>query len=154
MEFDGNIRNDNTLNMINQLFRFPIVMVDGDNEEKKTRTQRIMGKEDEEYDMDMVFGEAEYPYYDFIGMEDRWLPSHTSLTKALDGDFDACVVRFMNVGQLLVPWSRKKFKAAITKFAQEYEASLPPTLEKREGIVLTLTTDQYNEIVEGTKSKE
>ena len=141
--------------MINELFKFPVCMVDGDNEDKKISEQMRLGlpnKDNQGYDM--IFGEAEYPYYDFIGVEDRWLPSKESLTNAMNGEFDACVVRFVNVGQVLVPWSKEKFKQKLAKFAQEYEAKLPPhPLEKREIRILNISPEQYNNIVGDTKQQ-
>jgi hypothetical protein len=134
--------------MLQELFRFPIVMIDGDNEDRKQADQQRLGLPtvEEEEDYDMVFGEAEYPYWDFIGLEDRWLPSKESLDKALAGDFDACIVRFMNVGQLLVPWSKKKFKEKLLKFTLEYEQTNPKG-EKKDVKILTITPDQYDKIV-------
>ena len=58
--------------MIKELFKFPIVMIDGDNEEKKLEENELTGRKESDYDM--IFGEAEYPYFDFVGIEDRWLP--------------------------------------------------------------------------------
>lgn len=137
--------------MLNELFEFPIVMIDGKAEQEKAKHNRIMGKGDDDgysTDYDMIFGKVEYPYYDFIGIEDRWLPNKKSLARAIDGEFDACAVRFVNVGELMVPWPRKKFKEKLLKFAQDYEASLPPKQpERREVRILTLSPEQYDDIV-------
>lgn len=139
--------------MLQELFKFPIVMIDGDNEDRKNADKELLGKDDEDDEpYDIVFGEAEYPHWDFIGLEDRWLPSKGSLEKALRGDFDACIVRFANVGQLLVPWSKRKFKEKLSKFAAEYNQSMPPRTEK-DIKVLTLSPDQYNKIVKEEKPK-
>lgn len=141
--------------MINELFKFPIVMIDGDNEERKSAENRLLGKGDDEgrTDYDIIIGEAEYPYYDFIGIEDRWLPQKRSLNKAITGKFDACGVRFVNAGYLLVPWNKEKFKEAIRKFAEEYEAALPPKPSQvKELKILTLTPDQYQDIVNNDKT--
>lgn len=135
--------------MLEQLFKFPIVMIDGDNEERKIQDKQRFGDlpsgDNQHGDYDMVFGEAEYPYWDLIGVEDRWLPSRESLEKAMDGQFEACIVRFVNVGQLLVPWSKKKFKAAITKFGDEYEASRPPR-DQRLVKIKTLTPEEFKRV--------
>jgi len=106
--------------MLEHLFKFPIVMIDGDNEERKTRQNDILSSDDE-IEYDIIIGEAEYPYTDIIGLEDKWLPSKDSFDKARDGKFEACVVRFANVGFLLVPWTKKKFKEQLAKFAETYE---------------------------------
>lgn len=142
--------------MLDEFFTFPIVMIDGENEERKQQNKTRFGdlpsgeEEDEEYDM--VFGEAEYPYWDFIGCEDRWLPSKESLDKAIGGRFDACIVRFVNVGQLLVPWSKKKFKAELVKFANEYEIKHPPKVQERKELkILTLSPEQFKKATEDGK---
>lgn len=141
--------------MLDELFMFPIVMIDGDNEERKMKDSEILGS-DPAADYDIIFGEAEYPYWDFIGMEDRWLPQDESLKKALDGKFDACIVRFLHAGQLLVPWSRKKFRSELVKFATAYEQSNPRQDKKPTELkILTLTPDQYKKATEdGTKDGE
>lgn len=141
--------------MLEQLFKFPIVMVDGDNEERKIREKDRFGAlptdPQEQGDYDMVFGEAEYPYWDLIGVEDRWLPSRESFSKAMNGQFEGCIVRFVNVGQLLCPWTKKKFKAALLKFAEEYDAA-HPSKGSRVINVKTLTQDEYKKIA-GTDEK-
>ena len=50
--------------MLEHLFRFPIVMIDGDNEARKIRNQQKYGDlpgDPEEEDYDIIFREAEYP---------------------------------------------------------------------------------------------
>lgn len=133
--------------MLNELFTFPIFMIDGDNEEKKLerkmKDEELLGDAEDE-ELDIIYGEAEYPYWDFIGIEDRWLPRDESLKKALDGKFEACAVRFLHAGQLLVPWSRKKFKTEFTKFAEEYEAANPRSDRKPTELkIMTLTPEQF-----------
>lgn len=135
--------------MLEQLFKFPIVMVDGDNEDRKIRNKERYGalpnaEEEDADDYDMVFGEAEYPYWDLIGIEDRWLPSKESFNKAMAGQFEACIVRFVNVGQLLVPWSKKKFKSALLKFAEEYDNNHPK--EKKNVNVRVLSPEEFKKI--------
>ncbi len=145
--------------MLEELFTFPTVMIDGDNEEKKMRNKPDLGipGEDEDEEYDIVYGEAEYPYWDFIGIEDRWLPSTESLQRAMEGKFEACIVRFLHAGQILVPWSRKKFKTEIAKFQALYEAAHPKQAEKPKAAIpiMTLTQDQYKKIVgDGNKPEE
>lgn len=145
--------------MLDELFNFPIVMIDGDNEERKMRNKPDLGIpeiEENEDEYDMVFGEAEYPYFDFIGIEDRWLPNTESLDKALTGKFEACMVRFLHVGQLLVPWSRRKFKAELVKFADAYELAHPVKQEKKPELrIMALSAEQFKKQMEdGTKPTE
>lgn len=136
--------------MLNELFKFPIVMIDGDNEERKAAENRLMNKGDDEgrTEYDIIIGEAEYPYFNFIGIEDRWQPSSRSLAKAKTGKFDSCGVRFVNAGYLLVPWNKEKFKEKIKQFSEEYEATLPPKPETKELRILTLTPGDYKNIIE------
>ncbi len=59
--------------MLEQLFTFPIVMIDGDNEERKIKESQRFGdlpnaESEPQGDYDMVFGEAEYPFWDLIGI--------------------------------------------------------------------------------------
>lgn len=149
--------------MLDELFPFPMVMIDGDNEERKIKNKEqdeLLGlkknEEEDEEDYDIVFGEAEYPYWDFIGIEDRWLPSKESLEQALQGKFDACIVRFLHAGQILVPWSKSKFKKELRKFAEAYELAHPPLREKRPEVrIMALTPEQFQkQMDDGGKSEE
>ena len=45
---------------LEKLFLFPIVMVDGDNEDRKARTSDGLGL-DNEQEIDLIIGEAECP---------------------------------------------------------------------------------------------
>lgn len=112
-------------NIIDDLFTFPIVMVDGENEEqKKEEKERKKGlgiHDDDEEEYDIIYGEACYPYYDFRGFEDRWLPTQRSLEKAIEGKFDSCLVRFDNSGSYLVPLSKEKFLRQISSFIKKRE---------------------------------
>jgi len=122
-------------------------MIDGDNEEKKMKGGELYGEIDQPYDI--VFGEAEYPYWDFIGVEDRWLPKEESFQRALDGKFEACIVRFLHAGQLLVPWSKKKFKAELIRFTEEYEAKNPKENSKKAELrIMTITPEQFKKATE------
>ena len=136
--------------MLEHLFRFPVALVDGDNEERKMRAKRDMGdlpnQPQEVEEFDIIFGEAEYPYWDVIGMEDRWLPTKESFDKAMGGDFEACLVKFMHVGTVLVPWSKKKFKANLLKFADEYDITHPPK-ESKVLRIKTLTEEETKKIL-------
>lgn len=146
--------------MMNELFTFPIFMVDGDNEEKKLerkmRNEDLLGDvETEDEELDIIYGEAEYPYWDFIGIEDRWLPTDDSFKKALDGKFEACMVRFLHVGALLVPWTKRKFKAELAKFSEEYEKANPkPEKQPTQLRIMTLTPEQFEKATEHGKDGE
>lgn len=118
---------------LDRLFRFPVVMVDPENEEHR-RKLSLPGDED----VDMIIGEVEYPYYEFNGVGERWLPTEASLQKAKDGVFEACSVTFVNVGTLLVPWTKAKFKKEFRKFVESLK------IEPDRNITLLLTTDKAN----------
>jgi hypothetical protein len=97
--------------ILDELFKFPIIMTDRDNEEKKGTLYNNGGS------ADMVIGEAEYPYFGLVGLSDRWKLDEESFTRALeDGKFNACYATFNNVGTFLVPWTKEKFKTEYRKF--------------------------------------
>jgi hypothetical protein len=139
--------------MLEELFKFPVVMVDGDNEERKFRQKAkldalgMSNSEEEDEDYDVIEVEAEYPYWNVVGIEDRWLPTRKSFTKAMEGRFEACLVRFTH-GVYTVPWTKKKFKAELLKFAEEYKAAnkeeqIVPKLVK----IKTVSKEDYEKIV-------
>lgn len=111
--------------MLEDLFVFPVILVDGRNEEIKAADkdkEKLLGLSDEpEEELDIIYGEAEYPYYDFVGIEDRWEPDTASFEKALKGKFNASLVKFTNVGHLLSPWNRAKFKTELAAFIKRKE---------------------------------
>ena len=124
------------MNILENLFTFPIVMIDGDNEDRKARTSEMMALSDEQT-ADMILGEAECPYNDFVSVSDRWLPSEESLNKALEGKFEACGVVFSQSGSFVVPWNKKRFKRELNKFIQ----NLPKEHE------ILVTNEQLIEII-------
>ncbi len=108
--------------MLEDLFPFPVILIDGRNEEAKHADHDRLGiSKEEEDELDIVFGEAEYPYFDFVGIEDRWIPDKSSFQKALKGKFNGCLVKFANVGMLLVPWNKEKFKTELAAFIEKRE---------------------------------
>lgn len=138
---------------LRNLFKFPTVMVDGENEERKQSKMDMMGEGDMEYDI--LYGEAEYPYFDFIGVEDRWLPTKQSFEKAMDGRFEACGVRFMNVGERLVPWSKKKFKAELQRFIDELiEEERKTNAENKDETTVTMTAQDLQTLLAATVKKD
>src|SRR5687768_8554697 len=108
--------------MLDLLFKFPIVMVDGDMEEKKHR----LDLPSDNGELDMIVGEAKVPYSDFVGMVDRWLPTAESRERAAEGNFDACQVIFAVSGTYLVPWPKERFEEEIIKFGKAYLKKNPP----------------------------
>lgn len=134
----GFIHSRKRMKILDDLYTFPIVMVDGENEERKERESSILGNTDSEPEYDIVYGEASYPYYDFIGIEDRWLPTQRSLSRALKSKFDACMVRFSNVGQLLVPMNKEKFMSEIQQFSMEREKTLYIAPKQEQPVIINL----------------
>ena len=83
------------------------------------------------------------------------LPIKDSFHKALEGKFDACMVRFLHAGQLLVPWSKRKFKSELKKFADAYELANPAKNEKVPQVrIMALTADQFKKQMEDGEPKE
>lgn len=137
--------------MLENLFKFPVIKIDGNNEDKKLEKKQRFGNlssgEDDDYDI--VYAWAEYPYWDLIGLEDSWLPTTESLEKAMGNPpkFDACIVRFVNVGQLLVPMTRKKFKESIGEFANKFEANKAKSDSSKPIVnIRTLSIDEAKKI--------
>lgn len=103
--------------MLENLFAFPIVLVDGEEEMKKEERNKMMAL-DMEDDRDVIIAEAEVPYFDFLGIIDRWGFTRESKNKAKKGVFDHCMVMFLNSGTFIVPWNKNKFKEKISEFAK------------------------------------
>lgn len=100
--------------MTETLFSFPVVLVDGESVDKGN----LYGKVSE--NIEYAIGEAEQHYYDFLGVFDMWLPTPESLERAKESqEFEACVVTFSGIGNFLVPWPKKKFKAELEKFIKK-----------------------------------
>lgn len=128
--------------MLENLFKFPIIMVDGNKEEEKEREMQRLALDSGPREMDIIVGEAECPYTDFVSVSDRWLPSNEeSFQNALKGKFDACSVYFFQSGTFLVPWTKSKFKEKLKKFID----SLPEKDESSNIKILSMTKDQFLE---------
>lgn len=133
--------------MLDELFTFPTVMVDGENEDEKMKKAGLLNRDTPD-PVDLIYGESEFPYYDFVGIADKWLPTPESLERALNGKFDACIVIFSNVGPLLVPWTRAKFKRELRKFI----GTLPKPDPKMK--MYHINTEQLEKILEESKEIE
>lgn len=144
--------------MLEDLFPFPVILVDGRNEESKTSEKERLGLplEEEEDELDIVYGEAEYPYFDFIGIEDRWIPDKESFKKALKGKFNGCLVKFSNIGMLLVPWNKEKFKAELATFIEKREEKNKeePSDEPKKVTVIKFTPEMLANIIKASEDKE
>jgi hypothetical protein len=114
--------------MLENLFKFEIVMVDGAKEEEKLLKSQKMGMETKKEPVDIIMGEAECPYYDLISITDRWLPTEESYQNALNGQFDACSVVFLHSGTYVVPWPKRVFK----KRYNEFVSKLPQKKQEKE----------------------
>lgn len=113
------------MKQIDKLFAFPIIMIDGDEEDKKEKRGFTLGDDDEP---DIIYGEAEVPFDTFISISDRWIPNTESRNRALDGKFDACQVMF-ETGPYLVPWNKSKFKKRLSEFAETIPEPQNPFLQ-------------------------
>jgi hypothetical protein len=130
--------------MLGTLFKFPIVMVDGDNEERK-HNLGLPGEEE----VDIIVGEAECPYYDFISITDRWLPTEESVRRAMDREFDACYVVFGASGSFVVPWNKKRFKEEYRKFVEKMD----PDTDKK-SVQVRLVKETLKDIERGMPDDE
>lgn len=141
------------------LFTFPILLIDSENEERKRKTRDILGNKDDEEGYDVAKAEAQYAYYNFRGIEDRWLPSEESFDRALEGKFDACSVIFVHSAPVLVPWPKQKFKDRLAEFARKRQEEMEAEAGKKEEkmVVQTssvpLTPEQAEKIMEILKPK-
>lgn len=124
--------------MSDKLFCFPFLMVYKEEDDEKNK---ILGLPSNEEERIIIRGEAEYPYYDFIGVEDRWVPTKESLENATNGEFDACVVKFANVPQMLVPWTKAKFKREYDKFVEVVKSR-----NEEQSTILAVSQEQLAEI--------
>ena len=125
---------------LDHLFTFPIVMVDGDNEEKKNEMNQKLGIDSIEEEVEIIIGEASMPYYDFHSVTDRWMPTDESLNNALNKKFDACGVIFSNAGTYIVPWTKEKFKKEFSKFLAKQE--------KKDISVLSVSKEEAQKLLE------
>lgn len=119
------------MSMLDKLFKFPTIAVDSRNEENR-ENRKVLGLPDED-ETDYIIVESEYLWFDFIGIGDRWLPTKESFERARNGNFEACTVTINNIGTLLVPWNKEKFKAKFKKFVD----TLMPEPEKNITFLLT-----------------
>lgn len=100
----------------NELFKFPIVMIDGEKEEEKDKQNEILSLDDKT-DPELIFGQAEVPYWDFLSIKDRWLPTQASYDRALiEGKFDACQIEFDKCGSYMSPIPKEEFKKRLENF--------------------------------------
>ena len=76
------------MNILDELFKFPIVMVDGENEERKRikkeeESDRMVYQIADAEEYDLIYGEAEYPYLDFIDLRQMGTITESHLRKLL-----------------------------------------------------------------------
>lgn len=113
-------------------------MVDGNRELEKERQNQLLALDNKD-PIEVIYGEVECPYFDFVSVSDRWLPTEKSYDRALSGKFDACNVIFLHSGSFVVPWTRKKFKEEIATFAEQAKK-----ITKLGGLkILDITRDEF-----------
>ncbi len=104
------------MSILDDLFTFPIIMVDGEKEEQKEKASEMLALSNDN-SVDIIEGQAECPYDDFLSISDRWLPTDDSYNRALnEGIFDACQVTFSQSGSYVVPWNKERFKKKLQEF--------------------------------------
>ena len=104
--------------MLENLFVFPIVMIDGDEMQEKDKLNALLNKDDDD-DLEAIHGEAEVPYFDLVGLVDKWGPNRESKERARRGVFDHCMVIFQTAGIYLSPMSKREFKKKFEEFADK-----------------------------------
>lgn len=104
--------------MTENLFKFPIIQIDAEQEDKNSQLNELLNKTDDNIEFFRL--EAELPFYDFAGVVDSFLPTEESREEARDGIFSNCFVTF-NQGSYLVPWKKEKFKEELDKFTKSKE---------------------------------
>jgi hypothetical protein len=102
-------------NPLDDMFKFPIIMINGDEEEERLRNGESIDNPD------IIIGTCEQPYYDLCGIKDAWKIGTDSHARAVQGKFDACMVTFERGGTYIVPWTRSKFKQEYYKFLKTKE---------------------------------
>jgi hypothetical protein len=107
--------------MTKELFKFPIILIDGSVEDKKMKDSEMLGLPLDDSEPDIIYAEAECPYYDFLSVSDRWLPTEESFQNAKKGIFDACNVIFLNSGGFIVPMSKEEFRESLESFIEGFE---------------------------------
>lgn len=117
--------------MTKELFKFPIILIDGSMEDKKMKDSEILGLSLDDDDPDIIYAEAECPYYDFLSISDRWLPTHESFQNAKKGIFDACNVIFLNSGAFVVPMSKEEFRESLDNFIENYDLDEAKSTKKK-----------------------
>jgi hypothetical protein len=118
--------------MTKELFKFPIILIDGSMEDKKMKDSEMLGLSLEVDDPEIIYAEAECPYYDFLSISDRWLPTEESFQNAKKGIFDACNVVFLNSGAFIVPMSKEEFRESLDNFIENYDLDeVKPTKKKK-----------------------
>lgn len=142
--------------MLDELFKFPIIMIDGNKEEERENKSRLLGIPSAEEELDIITGEAECPYYHFISVTDRWLPTERSYQLALEGKFEACSVMFYHTGTFVVPWPKEKFKKELSKFIKKL--NIQETNEdsdtKQNIRVLNMTKKEFLDTIKGIPNEE
>lgn len=102
--------------ILDKLFKFPILQIDGDEEERKEELAKSLSMEKGEYEL--IPGEAMCPYYELVAIMDKWVPTEESKEKARDGVYEHCMVTFSSSGSYIVPWKKEKFLKNMEKFIE------------------------------------
>ena len=142
------------MEIFDNYFKFPILMIDEMNEVRKhedSKKNDVLGlqtDEDDDMDLDLIIGEAQVQEHDvIISINDKWNPTKESFKEAQDGKFDCCNVLFSYAGSFWVPMNKEKFKKLYIKF----QKSLP---QKPQPLVLTLSKTAMKELVSKLPKKD
>jgi hypothetical protein len=126
---------------IDELFTFPIIMIDGEKEEERDDTIKNLGIPlSENEDPEILVGEAMLPHWDFLFIRDRWNLTEESYKKALSGHFECCIAVFDQCATFIVPMKKEKFLKKLNEFREKI-----PKLDKPSVFFLELQKNVENE---------
>ena len=138
---------------LDKLFSFPMVLVHAEDEDMNSRLGLPSNSNDEDK-YEIIEGEAEYPYYDFVGIEDRWLPGRRYLDEARSGSFTGCAVKFANVPQILCPLPKEEFKKRLGDFIENINIKIKQEDQKSISTMRLLSADEAKKIAQVLKGDE
>jgi len=111
-----------------ELFTFPVIMIDPDKEDERDELTQSLGIKVQEEDPEILIGEAMVPHWDFLFIRDRWNLTEESYKKALLGKFECCLVVFDQCGTFISPLSKEKFLKKLDEFRERLPKPERPQL--------------------------
>lgn len=122
--------------MLDELFKFPIILIDEEEEEKRKKDADLEGTP---YEAEAIYSFTEQPYFKFESIIYKWLPTQESKDKAREGIFEASIVDFGD-SRFLVPMTKDEFKKKFKTFCDKMEKKEQPLPER--SMLLTFESDE------------